>query len=481
MRPGRFVSAITMAAFLASCGGGGSGGGLIGGGGGGGGGTPPPTGSDCSLSARQDWTLEQLQNYYLFPSLLDTSVNQGAYSTVQDYIDALVAPARAQNFDRGFTYITSIEAEEEASSGSTAGYGVRLSLDASNRLIILEAFEAGPAFGAGIDRGTEIVAIGTTSSNLRTVADILATEGTAGLNSALGPTEAGVTRFLEISDAAGTRVVEVTKAEYTLDPISDRYGAQILNDGGKQVGYINLRTFFNRTTLEQQLRDAFGQFKAQGVTEIIVDVRYNGGGFLFTAETMNNLMGDDLAGQTQFFINYSPNRASENQQANFSREANGIATTKIAYIGFGGTASASELVMSAFIPYRGNNLALIGANTAGKPAGQEAYDRAECDDRLRVLAFELENADRNGGYFNGIAPLMPNTCRATDDATAQMGDPNEDSTRMALDWLAGRGTCTPVAGTPGVQGAQSVQDRKQLLQPEFSKRSAIQHRVPGLY
>ena len=483
MRPGRFVSAITMAAFLASCGGGGgSGGGLTGGGGtgGGGGATPTPT-ADCSLTARQAWTKEQLDTYYLFPNLLASGVNPASFSTVQAYIDALVEPARNAGYDRGFTYITSIKEEEQAATGSTAGYGVRLSLDASGRLSILEAFEAGPAFGAGIDRGTEIVAIGTTSSNLRSVSNILATEGSAGLNSALGPSEAGVTRFLQISDAAGTRTVEVTKAEYTLDPISDRYGAKILDDGGKKVGYINLRTFFNQTTLEDQLRTAFGQFQAAGVSEIIVDVRYNGGGYLFTAQTMMDLMGTDLVGQPQFYLNQSPNRANSTQRADFGNEANGIATTKIAYIGFGGTASASELIMSAFIPYRGDNLALIGENTLGKPAGQEAYDREACDDRLRVLAFELTNADNNGSYYDGIAPLMPNTCRATDDISAQMGDPNEASTRAALDWLAGRGTCTPVAGAPGVQGGLARANRQELLRPAIEERSAIQHRIPGIY
>ena len=52
--------------------------------------------------------LDQLRTYYLFPDLLDTGVNPAAYPTVQSYIDALVAPARALGRDRSFTYITSI-------------------------------------------------------------------------------------------------------------------------------------------------------------------------------------------------------------------------------------------------------------------------------------------------------------------------------------------------------------------------------------
>src|SRR3990167_8350102 len=115
MSMGRTSLSIVLAASLASCGGGGSSGG-------GNFGnaptptpspTPTPTTSACALSARQDFAKAVIDEWYLFPSLVDSSVNKASYSTVQGYIDALVAPARAQSRDRFFTYITSI-AEENA-------------------------------------------------------------------------------------------------------------------------------------------------------------------------------------------------------------------------------------------------------------------------------------------------------------------------------------------------------------------------------
>ena len=107
MRGKGLALAAGCAAMLASCGGGGSS-------------SPPPTAVtptpsptpapavSCALNARQDWMLAQLSEWYLFPALLDTTVNQAAHSTVDSYIDALVAPARAQSRDRFFTYLTSI-------------------------------------------------------------------------------------------------------------------------------------------------------------------------------------------------------------------------------------------------------------------------------------------------------------------------------------------------------------------------------------
>src|SRR3546814_2242298 len=85
--------------------------------------------------------------------------------------------------------------------------------------------------------------IGTNSGNVRTVASIVAAEGTQGLTDALGANDPGVSRVLRITDAAGTRDVTVAKADYALDPVSDRYGAQVISEGGRSYGYLNLRTF----------------------------------------------------------------------------------------------------------------------------------------------------------------------------------------------------------------------------------------------
>lgn len=481
MSLGRNLIAAIAATSLAACGGGGSsnpGGGVSGGGGSGGGGGGGGA-ATCSLSDRQDWSLGIINEWYLFPNLLDTSVNKANYSTVQDYIDALVAPARAQDRDRFFTYITS-KSEEEAliNSGSSAGFGIRLGYDSvNNRVFVLEAYENAPAFGAGMDRGTELLAIGTSSSNLQAVSTLMASGGPQAVINALGPSDPGVTRVIQFRTAAGTTVEQsIAKADYSLDPISDRYGVRIINDGGKKVGYLNLRTFIV-SSAAGQLREAYGQFQTEGVTELIIDYRYNGGGLVEVAELMGDLMGGGNVGNVFSRTVLRDSKASENETELFQSEPNAIAPTKIAFIGRGGTASASELVANSMIPYLGNNTALIGANTFGKPVGQFGFDRDECDDRLRVVAFKTENANGQGEYFSGLASVFPNTCRAADDISVQLGDPAEASVATALDFLAGR-TCTAIAES-GKQGAQAVGPRRDLLQP--AQPNAAQHRIPGLF
>jgi C-terminal processing protease CtpA/Prc len=488
------LSAIAALAMVSSCGGGGSG--SIGSGSGG---TPTPTPSPtptatptptagCTLRERQDWAFAQLKEWYLFPDTLPASLDPAPYTSVEDYIDALTATARVQHKDRYFTYLTSI-AEEDAyyNSGSSAGFGIRLGLTSSNRLFVTEAFESGPALAAGIDRGTEIVAIGTSSANLRTVSDIMTTSGSAGLTSALGPDTAGTSRVLRITSLTGvTSNVTVTKTEFALDPVSSRYGAKIISDGGQQFGYINLRTFINPA--EQPLKDAFLRFRANGITNIIIDLRYNGGGLISVADLMGDLMGANRAPTDVWeYMTFRPEKSAQNSNHTFTPMSQSIAPTKIAFIGGGGTASASELVINGMVPYLHANAGLIGSNTYGKPVGQIAIDKSACDDRFRVIAFAIQNAAHNGAYYDGLASFMEASCQASDDISYQLGDPNEQSTRRALDYLEGK-SCTAITASASTAGGPPHAARAQLSVTEQARElltpdrpSTPQREVPGLF
>jgi C-terminal processing protease CtpA/Prc len=478
IRVSRVVSLGVLASVLASCGGGG----------GSGSGapigtapapapTPSPTPtSTCSLSARQQWVEGAIREWYLFPETLPATINPAAYSSIGSFVDALTAGARAQNKDRFFTYVTSI-AEENAyfSSGATAGFGIRLQYDATaRRVYVVESFENAPALAAGIDRTDEIVAIGTSASALTNVTDLFANGGTQAVVDALGPSTAGTSRTLRVTGPSGTRTLTVTKADYSLAAVSTRYGAKILNDGGRKIGYLNLRTFIS--SANQPLINAFADFRAQGVTDLVIDFRYNGGGLVATAELIGDLLGRNRVTSDVWSVTtFRPEKSSNNETRRFQPRSESVAPTKIAFITTGSSASASEMVINSMLPYLGNNVALIGANTYGKPVGQIAIDRSACDDRLRVVAFSTRNSAGSDNYFNGLASIVPNTCRAADDYSKPLGDPTETSLKTALDFLAGR-SCTPISG---VQTAQSVGARREPLVPNAP--TAAQRETPGLF
>jgi carboxyl-terminal processing protease len=471
----KLVSAITLGSLAACGGGGGSSSGTTATTAGGG----TQTSSGCSLVERQNWAASVLNEWYLFPETLPASLSPSGYATVSDYIDALTATARSQRKDRYFTYLTSI-ADETAfyNSGQSAGFGFRVASDAtSGTATITESFESAPGYAAGIDRGDRIDAIGTTTADLRTVSSIIASEGVVGVTNAFGPTTAGTTRVLRVVGPAGTRTLTVTKANYNLEPLSPRYGVKVIDDGGHKVGYINLRTFIS--TADPALRTAFANFRAQGVTEVVIDLRYNGGGLVATAELIGDLLGRNRFSSDVFDrTTYRPSKSSQNATRFFQSRAESIAPTRIAFIGTGATASASELVINGMVPYFGTNMALVGSNTYGKPVGQIAIDKTACDDRLRVIAFATQNGSGNADYYDGLAATVPVTCRAGDDPARQLGDPLEPSLRAALDFVENK-PCASGTIMAGAQTAQAAAGRNILLAP--ANPTVAQREVAGLF
>lgn len=436
---------------------------------------PPSMATDCSLRARQNWAAQQLGEWYLFPETLPAMLDPAPFTDVQAYLDALTATARAQRRDRFFTYIDSI-AQEDAffRSGQTAAFGIRIQSDATTRrVLVADAFEGAPALAAGIDRGAEILAIGTSPANLRTVSSIIAAEGLAGVSDALGPATVGTVRTLEIADQTGQRTVSIAKANFNIQPVSQRFGVQILSDGGRRVGYLNLRTFIN--TADPQLRAAFASFRAQGVDSFIIDFRYNGGGLVDVANLMGDLLGEnrntgDIFSRTE----HRPSKARFDETHRFQRQPQSVAPLRIAFITTSASASASELVVNSMQPWLRDQLVLVGSNSFGKPIGQIARDRSACDDRLRIVAFGMKNADGQGAYFNGLATTVPRSCAAQDQLARPMGDPQETLTRAALDALAGA-SC-PAIGT--LSAAQAA-GRRELLVP--ARPTVVHREVPGTF
>jgi hypothetical protein len=442
---------------------------------------PPPSSGGCSLRERQDWAAAQLNEWYLFPELLAANVNPDSFTTVQAYLDALVAPARAQSRDRFFTRISSLtDSDEFLDAGASAGFGFLFSADAdAGRALVSEAYEGAPALAAGIDRGTEILAIGAPGAELRAISAIIVAEGTAGVANALGPSTAGLTRILRVRDPNGTiRDVTLTKADYAIDPVSNRYGALILNDNGKNVGYLNFRTFIGAPA-EADLRAAFAQFRAQGITEVIVDLRYNGGGLASTATLLSNLLqGNRSTADVMSYTTFRASKSSSNSTTFFTPQPQSIAATKIAFIVTGSSKSASEAVANVALPYLGAKAALIGSNTAGKPVGQKFFDRPACNDRLIAVSFAVKNANQQGDYYTGLASKFQSTCSAADDISRPLGDPQEASIRTALDFLAGR-QCTPIGATAvSAQGAGKTSAAGPITP---AVPNAAQREVPGLF
>ncbi|HEY6105419.1 MAG TPA: S41 family peptidase, partial [Anaeromyxobacteraceae bacterium] len=384
-------------------------------------------------------------SWYLFPELLPAQVDPAAFATATDLLDALTAGARALGRDRYWSYLTTIQAADQLfGQGQAVGFGVSLLLRGS-QLFVAQVFAGSAAADAGFIRGDEILALGDTATTLVPAADLI---GAGTLGAALGPSQIGVTRVFQVLPAAppgGAAVLRTAaKSVFSLDPVPAY--AVVGRTSLPPAGYVNLRTFIRPA--ETRLRQAFLAFQEAGVTDVLVDLRYNGGGLLSTAELLADLLGGGRAGQTMYRLSNAPAKSALDVTATFAVQPEQVNPARIAFLTTGASASASELVPNALEPYK--PLALVGARTYGKPVGQRGFEIAGCPSLLFLVSFQLRNAQGDGDYFGGLpdaaGAFSGPLCPAEDDLLHAQGDPAEASTAAALSWLeTGTRPSPPVA------------------------------------
>jgi C-terminal processing protease CtpA/Prc len=408
-------------------------------GGGGNGGSNGGSSVACSEPARKQFVLDTARQWYLFPDLLPAAVDAAGFPTAEALLDHLTATAREQRKDRFFSYMTTRSAENSLlGEGQFIGFGFRTRTDPVSRPFITEVFESSPAADAGLQRGDEIVAVDA-GAGFVPVSQWLADGST--ISDALGPAEIGVRRGLRVLRNGTARDATLTKRTVTIDPVSSVYGTRVLPlPGTTGVGYVNLRSYV--ATADSQLRDAFAQFRALGLDYFIVDLRYNGGGLVSTAEILGDLLGGDRStADVQLRMVHSAAKAAENTTRNFRPVAQSVRPVRIAFLTTAATASASEININTMAPWV--EIAIVGEDTFGKPVGQLAFDLNGCEDRLRLVAFKLENARGDSDYYDGLAATLPFACAAPDTLEEPLGSTSEGLTAAALAWL-GTGACTDV-------------------------------------
>jgi C-terminal peptidase prc len=427
--------------------------------------------STCSEDAKKDWVLDVTREWYLFPETLPASVNLASFATAEELLDSLTATARAQGRDRFFSYLTTKSDEDSLlGEGQFTGFGFRNRTDSGNRPFVLDVFEGSPAAEAGLQRGDEVVAVDQGSGFVPVSQSLANGDAFADL---LGPADVGVRRGLRLLRNGTTFDVQMTKRTVTIDPVV--LVSTLPMAGTTGVGYVHLRSYIS--TADTQLRAAFAQFRAQDVRDFIVDLRYNGGGLVSTAELVNNLFGGDRTTQdVQYEVVFSPAKSAQNSTARFQLQPQSTRPVRIAFLTTDATASASEININSLKPWV--EVAIVGSDTFGKPVGQFAFDLSNsCDDRLRLVTFKTVNSLGEDDYYDGIASSMQFACAASDTLAAPMNDAGDGLTNAALGWL-GTGACGSVIGSvpSGGQSKTSTDSRY----PVSRQPSAAERWLPGI-
>ena len=440
-QPARHLATLALAtAALIACGGGG-----------GDAAAPPDVAAGCDVPSQNTWLRAYLRDTYYWNSAAPSPDPTG-FVSVQSYFEAqLFAGNAAAPADR-WSYIQDTASHDRFfGEGSTLGYGLFINgVEARLPLKVRFTEAASPAAAAGLVRGQIIASINGTSA-----AELAAT----GDYTALSPAKAGDVLTVVVETPTGTRTVALSAATYGLTPVPVS-SVLTLPDGGK-AGYLVLKDFI--TQAEAPLASAIDGFRAAGATELIVDLRYNGGGRLSTASKLASLIaGEGGTGKVFTRLEFNAKQAARNFNYTLSG-GTGSAFNRVVVLTGPRTCSASELIVNGLKPHV--NVVTIGAATCGKPFG--FVPTAHCASTYSAVNFESFNALGQGRYYDGIGA----TCAATDDFSGTLGSASEPMTATALNYLSA-GNCA-VVNVAERQRALAVRARVRSQGAEAGERQGM--------
>ncbi len=371
------------------------------------------TSFDCSSDGRKAFVASIMSDFYLWYDQVPP-VDYNAVDSPED----LLSDMMYQKLDHWSTMQKEAERTAFFDEGRFQGFGYTLGYDQNGGLRISWVHEGSAAGRAGLDRGALILAV-----NGHRVQDLSAAE----LNAELSQTV--VTH--QIQELDGTvHDVELTQGDVEITSVKD---VTVLDSPNGPVGYLMFTTFVKPG--ENELRAAFTQFQAAGVKELVIDLRYNGGGLLTTAEVLGSLIEAGSAGKPLIVETYNDRHSDLNRERLLTDLPEGVSASHVVFLTTGRTASASEQVINGLIPY--TQVDIVGQRTLGKPVGADSWE--QCGYAIAPITFHSVNADGNGDYFNGIEPKCP----VDDDLLHRLGDPEEAQLKAALRVLDGKSCDAP--------------------------------------
>ena len=340
------------------------------------------------------------------------------------------------------------EYRERTQGGASSGYGIRWqarNLDENGsftlpRTLFVANIEPGsPADTAGFNRGDQILTVDG--------ADFLYGNDVDTLNGGLFPTNDGSEHTITVRDALGEeKTLNVTSGQFALSPVK---ATNIIEHAGNKVGYIQFDTF-SIGDAQTDLIEQFTAFRNANINELVIDLRYNGGGLLALSAQLAYMIAGDVNTQnsTYYTLKYngkwdtdSPiafyNRAIDWDAGTFTNQAlPTVSLNKVYVLSSGSTCSASEALVNGL---RGIDLdvVLIGGQTCGKPYGFVPTDN--CGTTYFTIQFSGINNKGFGEYADGFIPTpTPNYasdvqgCQIGDDLTRPLGDRSEGMFSAAL-------------------------------------------------
>ena len=382
---------------------------------------------------------------------------------------------------------------QETEGGVVSGYGIKWkfgSVTPPRQLTVTYIEPDSPAADAGVRRGDSLKFVdGVDFVNDNTQAGVNA------LNAGLFPANAGEPHQFVFERIDGANVTfNLVSADVATTPVQN---VQVLDNGGSKVGYLQFNSHI--ANAQPQLIAAVEQFAEQNVSDMIVDLRYNGGGLLALAAQFGYMVAGDNIIQGRYFektqfndkypttdpVTGNPLTPMPFYSSVIDYNLGRLTTESLPSLGLSrifvltsdNTCSASEAFINGL---RGIDVEVIqiGGQTCGKPYG--FYPTDNCGTTYFSIQFSGINAKGFGDYADGFTPKAAPVfaadvkgCPAADDFSRPLGDANEGMLKTAL-YYAANNSCPQTVGTAAVSNqVQADAGGLAIKQPDTRMRSFI--------
>lgn len=316
-------------------------------------------------------------------------------------------------------------------AGEFVGHGISIRIDDSDKARIAMIFRESPLYREGVRRGWIVKSVNGTD-----IAPIIISGDRAAYNNVMGASVAGVKNVFVFGLPDGSeRTISSTKSSFVYNSVL-HFDTLHLKSG--IAGHIVFDSFI--ATSVDSLTKAFKFLKEQGVKDLILDLRYNPGGYFNGAVALASFIAGSNVSASDVFakLEFNDKKTSENMSYMFKNTPYPLNINRLAVITTSATASASEVVINGLEPYM--SVAIIGDTTYGKPVGMGGWEYGK-KYIFYPVTFRVLNKNNVGDFFDGLPPDI----RVPDDITHDFSDRDELCLKEAISYLE-----TGLVGRKGV-------------------------------
>lgn len=370
------------------------------------------TGEYLALIGTQKWIYQTMQESYLYYEDLPTEEGLNFFNKPQQFISSLISSKDQKNGVK-FTHIDSIYTQPESRADGRPSFGFEGAMvrvpNGSEAIRIIYTQKDSPAEEAKLKRGDWIIAANGRKINANSFQKFIAAP-TEACSFTLGNFNGEGFDTLNVVQMPSPRQVKENNLRET----------HFVTSGNRKAFYVLYNEFGKD---EEQLKKTFQQLSTQSFDDIILDLRYNPGGYVTTSQVMVSNLAPAEAVNKLFLKMTSNDKLNTVEEYKVEPKLMGggapLAFQNLYVITSGNTASASEIVINGLRPYMQGRLLQVGTPTFGKNVAQSRFfNEASPQVELWLTTFSLTNSEDFGDYFtNGLKPDFS----AKEDFTGKLG------------------------------------------------------------